>query len=422
MQLTISWAMVAFNVAAWATPHHAVQDPAHQDPLRDPIQQATDPASQCALAAPPDVFLSIGHGFRYAQCAPTTGLLNTHMIFADFRDAPATPQAAQEAYDFFLPAAAHLYTNTSFGALTLHVTTDTPARFHRMPRNTTAYAFNRSLSAEAHYAYIQDAVDAWQRDAVLPSPVHILYIVAPPHARAISFSPTYLAGPVRSRAGTLVARAAVTIGYDAFHAWGWKTLVHETGHCLCLPDMYAVGAAEEEHVYVGGWDLMGLISGRAPDAFAWVKWKLGWLRNENMACVVEKGTYNFSLRAVEVQGENEEAYAAVVVRLSESVALVVERRARLGVDMHMCKEGVLLYIVDTRVESGEGPVRVLDTSLAGSEAQLGKCETEKMGGAPLSEVGDTFTVVKLGISVTVEIVYDDPVGVAGAWGVRVERV
>ena len=48
----------------------------------------------------------------------------------------------------------------------------------------------------------------------------------------------------------------------------------------------------------------------------------------------------------------------MVVPLTETTALVVESRRALGYDSHLRKEGALVYMIDTSVPGGEGPIVV----------------------------------------------------------------
>ena len=48
----------------------------------------------------------------------------------------------------------------------------------------------------------------------------------------------------------------------------------------------------------------------------------------------------------------------MAVPLTETTALVVESRRKLGYDFRLSKEGVLVYKVDTSVPTGEGPIVV----------------------------------------------------------------
>lgn len=207
--------------------------------------------SACKLAANSNVYLSAGFGYEL-NCAPSTGTLNAFMLFVDFSDAPAI-EAPQSLHDFFLPAAAEWYATSSYGALTLNVTADT-SRFHRMPVTAASYGWARGLSYETHQTYIQDALAAYGK--TIP-PTDVLYVVPTANAAAISFSPTFM-GDVKTRAGVYVAKKSVTFGLDAYKTWKYLVLNHETGHTMCLPDYYPFNGSATG-LFIGGWDLMGLI-------------------------------------------------------------------------------------------------------------------------------------------------------------------
>lgn len=207
--------------------------------------------SACKLAANNDVYLSAGFGYEL-NCAPSTGTLNAFMIFVDFDDAPAI-ETTQSLHDFFLPAAAEWYAESSYGALTLDVTADT-SRFYRMPVTAASYGWARGLSYETHEKYIQDVLDVYNQTI---APTDVLYVVPTANAAAISFSPTFM-GDVQTRAGVYVAKKSVTFGLDAYKTWKYLVLNHETGHTTCLPDYYPFNGSATG-LFIGGWDLMGLI-------------------------------------------------------------------------------------------------------------------------------------------------------------------
>lgn len=207
--------------------------------------------SACKLAANNDVYLSAGFGYEL-NCAPSTGTLNAFMIFVDFDDAPAI-ETTQSLHDFFLPAAAEWYAESSYGAFTLDVTADT-SRFYRMPVTAASYGWARGLSYETHEKYIQDVLDVYNQTI---APTDVLYVVPTANAAAISFSPTFM-GDVQTRAGVYVAKKSVTFGLDAYKTWKYLVLNHETGHTMCLPDYYPFNGSATG-LFIGGWDLMGLI-------------------------------------------------------------------------------------------------------------------------------------------------------------------
>lgn len=348
------------------------------------------PDDRCKLPANPSVDLSPGFGYEL-DCAASSGVQTGHMIFVDFPDAPANDES-QSLYDKFLPGARDWYLSSSFGRLDLNITADTTAGFARMPANADSYGWERGLTAEAHYKYIQDAVDAHLQSGGSISPVDVVWIVPTSAASAISFSPTYM-GVVASRSGKLIAKKSVTFGIDAYERWGFKVWNHEGGHTMCLPDLYPLPSGPVGQ-YVGGWDLMGLISGPSPDYFAWNKWRLGWLDDENFDCVLDTGTTLHTLSPV--SSDKGSPTKGVVIKHSATEILVAEARSNTGNDSESCAQGVLLYRVSTTTKSGKGSFMVLDTN-----PRSGGCAGDELNDAPLSLTGTrTFFVEDLGVTVT----------------------
>nr|BFE52319.1 M6 family metalloprotease domain-containing protein [Saccharothrix mutabilis subsp. capreolus] len=149
-------------------------------------------------------------------------------------------------------------------------------------------------------------------------------------------------------------KAGAVLGTD----WGnhrHLLLAHEGGHTISLPDLYGGPGG---HGYIGSWDLMGNLGGVAPDHFAWHKWKLGWLDDNQVSCV---RTVNTSVTTTLSPVETAGGVKAVVIRYGTTVAYVAEVRARSGNDSRACRTGVLVYRVDSAVASGSGPVRVVDS-------------------------------------------------------------
>ena len=77
-------------------------------------------------------------------------------------------------------------------------------------------------------------------------------------------------------------------------SWGYKLLNHETGHAVSLTEGYNAGTGGTFR-YMGQWDMMGNISGNAPDYIAWNKWKLGWLNDDEVDCVASDGVTEHTL-------------------------------------------------------------------------------------------------------------------------------
>lgn len=374
--------------------------------LHGHVAAAAD-VSACKIPAVQSTYLSPGFGYQ-GDCVPSTGTLKAFMIFVDFPDAHATEASPQEVHDFFLPGAADWYATSSQGALTLNMTADT-ARFVRMPAASTSYGWSRGLTAETHYKYIQDAVDAYlgtSATARIPADNEVLYIAPTRNARAITFSPTYMSAVAsRTHGQQRVARKAVTFGFDAYETWGFKTLNHETGHTMCLADYYPFEAGRDNGYYVGGWSLMGVISGAAPDWFAWDKWRLGWLPDAAVECVDQASGSTSTTHVLSPLSARQGVRAVVVARRGHKEALVAEMRTKAGLDDRLCAApGVLLYTVDAAKATGEGQLAVLHVNPGAAG-----CGDGELDDATLSLTGRVraYSVPGWGVTVTVTAQTDD---------------
>ncbi|MFI1970611.1 M6 family metalloprotease domain-containing protein [Streptomyces cinnamoneus] len=316
-----------------------------------PPRAGRDPAGRCALPGRTG-YTDEGHDTDPVQFRRPLGTLRLAMVFVDFPDAPATGPTGDVAAQL-LPGANWLR-DASYGKVRLAVT---PARsWVRMPKPSTAYGFERGLSHEQHERYVRDAVRAADPYTDF-SRYDMVYVVPPRNAPAISFSPAYLFDPAASGVvadGTRI-KWAVTFGQDMWR-WGPRLVGHETAHLFGLPDLYAFDGSDV-HRYVGGWDVMGLVSGAAPHYSGWHAWKLGWLDDDQVACRATPGTDTVRLTPVEYRGGGTKA---AVVRTSPTTAYVVESRRAVAADARACSTGVLVYRVDSATPTGHGPVRVQD--------------------------------------------------------------
>ena len=319
----------------------------------------------CKLAAVDNVDMSVGFDYN-RDCAPSTGSLNGFMIFVDFSDAePAEGETPQALYDSVVPQSTEWYKQASHGALSLNITADL-SKFYRMPASAASYGWERGLTWAEHQEYIQDVLDAYTAKGARPPPpqTDVLYVVPVKSVggRGISRSITF-ATSANTRQGEYVAKKTVTLGTDAFLTWGpksWIALAHETGHTMCLADLYPF---EDRGLgyYVGGWSAMGDVSGVGPDFFAWDKWRMGWIDDTSVDCVSGRGITQHTLTPLELK-ESGNDIKAVVVAINATSALVAEARIPEGLDSGVCAPGVLLYTVDTSIKTGYGPIRVLDVT------------------------------------------------------------
>ncbi|KAF4983714.1 hypothetical protein FZEAL_930 [Fusarium zealandicum] len=342
-----------------------------------------------------DVTYSVGHGFP-GDCVPGTGTIQGFMIFVDFSDAESPDfETPGELRDLLVPEAAEWYKNASYGQLELNITADV-SKFYRMPNSAESYNWEAGFSNAQHYAYVEDALDAYMNNGENPPPAatDVLYIATTRYNEWMSRS-LGSGFSAWTRDFTFVAKRAVTFGNDPYLNWGYKAVNHETGHTMCLPDYYPGSSDLPTGYYTGGWSIMGSVGGMAPDFFAWDKWRLGWLADDAIDCILEHGTTEHTLTPLEVEG----GVKAVVIAASQTSAIVAEARTAQGVDDQMCAPGVLLYTVDTTLTTSEGSVRVLDAN-PGSDG-CGNNPWEPLDDGTLSMSGKrSFEASGWGVTVT----------------------
>ncbi|KAF4452311.1 hypothetical protein F53441_4829 [Fusarium austroafricanum] len=290
-------------------------------------------------------------------CPSATGTLNAFMFFVDFPDAVdgGSPKAL---HDKMVPGATEWYEKASYGKLKLKVTADTSA-YHRMPKPIAEYNWmGRNGNGWFIEPYIQDAIDAFTAKGTRSPPeVDVLYIV--PTGRAANYMARSITRyePISTRQGKKVTfKKTVTFG-----AADWdlnaKTMIHETGHTICLPDYYSFSSYAG--LYVGGYSIMAQTEGIAPDFFAWDKYRLGWIQDKAVDCVLEAGSTTHVLTPLAVDGAGKKA---VVIAGSETTALIAEVRIPAGVDEKVCAPGVILTTINTRMAAGNGLIKVVDAT------------------------------------------------------------
>ena len=271
---------------------------------------------------------------------PARGRVNAVLVFVDFPDAPGgnvidtlvRSHTAQLAW----------FDEASYGRFGLSVTPVTS--WFRLPRPTTSYS---PLPGSVHHPDLfADAIAA--ADAAVDFSAYRAVIVA--GARGWSQG---VAGPFLASSGSGVRADGTEIRYGVVlgpsildSGTPGNTVNHEFLHTLGLPDVHG-GAST-----VGSWDPMAQNS--ATHLLGWHKWLLGWLDPAQLSCQLQPGTREETLGPLHTPGGKK----LVVVPTSATTAHAIEVRRRGGYDGGICKEGVLVYRIDSLTPSAQGPISV----------------------------------------------------------------
>ena len=76
-----------------------------------------------------------------------------------------------------------------------------------------------------------------------------------------------------------------------------------------------------------------------------------------VSCLTTKANFTLVFNPIEIT--NAAGLKIAVVPLSSTTAVVVELRQAIGYDKTIKKPGILVYLVDSSVASGYGPIKVL---------------------------------------------------------------
>ncbi|MGW5776907.1 M6 family metalloprotease domain-containing protein [Streptomyces sp. NPDC003863] len=345
----------------------------------------------------------------------STGRVRALNLMIDFPDAPGDGPAMGRFREFF-PQTADWFRVSSYGRL--HYQAEAPIPdWLRMPRPFSSYGIERGSPYEPGYrSLVEDIVKA--ADARVDfSAYDLVNILVTPNAGpsaldtvlSVTFSGNddapYADGVPLANTSFVYSRQ--DDGSGSFPETGYRVLPHENGHVFGLPDLYTSDGGGT----VGHWDIMSEDWGADNDLLGWHKWKLGWLDNDQVSCASTPGTGDYSLTPLAISGGPK----LVFVPLSGTSGYAVEVRSKDGNDEAVCKQGVLVYRVESDVDTGHGPVTVAD-----SDRSSGGCTRRANVHAELSDApyapGETFTDRANGIRI--EVLEEDE---TGTYRVRITR-
>ena len=371
------------------------------------VSTTTTPASTTTTIAPPNpvitnvdscrlksalVAKSGGIGFpRHTTKLRSTGGVRLLVLFVDFPDSIAT-KSTESVLKTISPESERLYSEMSYGRVAFELV---PVhRWLRMSKESSAYNVKRGVSFLDHRNYLEEALrlgtvglDALSLDGFI--------VLTNPETKTIDVGPAFALDDEYwgIRAGSKLWMNGTSSAFD-LNYWGYQWMNHEIGHTMGLPDLYAYNGSA--HRFAGGWSLMGYITGHGPEYFAWERWILNWLDDTQVVCL-SSGSITATLNAVPVVGGQK----MIVTPISESRAVVVEVRRRVGYDLSIPEEGPLVYLVDTRLFTGNGVIKVLP---------INDSDTEKKS-APLS-VGETLTFEGVSVRYNSRTSYGDEITVS----------
>ncbi|MGB5314953.1 MAG: hypothetical protein WBN56_03050 [Robiginitalea sp.] len=309
-------------------------------------QQNPDNKTNCKLSRVVDGPIALGFP-KVEGLAPSLGKLNITVLFVDFEDVPAT-QSTDSIFSIINPIVPNFYKEISYERLEVHF--NPHFEWLRLSKPSAHYGV-AIREFEPHREFLQEAIDLADK-SVNFSQTDVVLVMSNPKAESIPFGPVFksIDPEYQLKTAEKSISVGITSGYD-INYWGGLWLAHETGHTFGLPDLYDF-EGENQLKSVGTFGIMGTQAGNAPGYFAFERWVLGWIDDNQVICH-QSGVATVELSAIEKIG----GIKAIVTPIDSTTALVVESRRKIGVDIKT-QEGALVYLVDTALPGGSGPIKV----------------------------------------------------------------
>jgi M6 family metalloprotease-like protein len=152
----------------------------------------------------------------------------------------------------------------------------------------------------------------------------------------------------------MLGRAYVQVGLRSPYL-----VIHELGHLFGLPDLYsyidAFNTNQDSTDTVAYFSVMNKAAVGGIGYFGWEKYILGWLDDPQIICH----------KAGEIAGNlvplsKKSGLKMIAIPISSSEVLVVENRTKEGIDKMIPNPGIIAYVVNSSIESGKNPIKVLN--------------------------------------------------------------
>ena len=332
--------------------------------------------------------VSIGGWPRIDERLKSTGGVIATVVMVDFPDAPAS-MTPTDAFARISPSA-DVFNEMSYGKLSY--TFKPQLKWYRMSKKSTDYVAG-GWTFIKHRDYIVEAAKLADVDIDF-SKTDSLIILANPDSTGIGNSgPAFAA--IRKNGITLDGKYISNGATSAYDLNNWKSiwLNHEVTHTLGLVDLYAFTQSNPANRYdglryTGEFSYMGFSSyeSNAPSLFAFERWNLGWINDSQIKCLKDAKSTEL-ISPVQTSG----GVKAVIIPISRTKAVVIESRRAIGIDKNIAKSGALVYVVDSSIQSGQGPVRVFPSDVSSDPRYL---KAPRALGESVTTEGITVKVTK----------------------------
>jgi M6 family metalloprotease-like protein len=310
------------------------------------------------------------------------GTTNNLILLVDFPDARLTEPVESLVRDVLAPRTVERFLNESSNGKFAPVFTVFPKVITLSSLDSSFVAkspanyFNQGVQQD--HRLVKEAVSLAQTYGQLDGYASI-NVFAPSSKSLGLYGSAFIDVPIKVGNKTLVnSQLMGQIGTINSPVPSWRVFAHEYGHLLGMYDYYIQGTGSSGKS-PGPFDLMGNTTGSANTFFGFQRWVQGWLEDADVICNLSA---NSAISHTLVPLNSKSGKRLFVHPIDGTTTLVIEHRTDSEFDALNGNDGLLVYVIDMKVASSEGPI-----SIQPSEQDLvlnPRDDVERYSRAPLS--------------------------------------
>ena len=306
----------------------------------------------------------------------TSKTINAAIIGVDFPDLQSKTSSPKSDYTYITKPITKWYSDLSHGKMIFNWRINT--KYVRMPQKLSNYNIGGSSAGTGRNTvradqFIQNAISLAEKSFDFKN-VDLVVIAPPLNTTGDQVTnggayPTPTGSGFKYSGGEILNATIINvqeISSRIYAPWyGALPLAHEIGHLTGLTDLYDTGWINKGNNTSDQFKFMGIFSymnyagptGNAILPTIWEQWQVGWADDSQIRCV--KNLVN-STHLISSLGGSSKGIKGVVIPISETKAIVVESRRKIGFDSGMpsSAEGALVYSIDITTFSGNGPMKI----------------------------------------------------------------